>query len=112
MVSYLEGILKIANLFLAFVAGGIGISLIKSSFRNKKLAAWKYLAFALLFFAVQEILGALRAFNVYESPFLTHINVSIILGFLMDRKLFIIFTSLSTWVYSQCWYLFLYSKKL
>ena len=83
MVSYVEGILKIANLFLAFVAGGIGLSLIKSSFKKPKLRAWKFLAFALIFFAVQEILGAFRAFNIYESSFLTHVNVSIILLFLI-----------------------------
>ena len=83
MVLYLEGILKIANLFLVFVAGGIGISIIMNSFKNKKLAAWKYLTIALILFAVQQVLGALRAFKIYESSFLTHINVSILLGFMI-----------------------------
>ena len=79
----LEGILKIANLFLAVVAAVIGIGLFKSSFKDKVLRAWKPLAVALILFAVQQILGALRAFGIYESPFLTHINVSLLLGFLI-----------------------------
>lgn len=79
----LEGILKIANLFLAVVAAVIGIGLFKSSFKDKLLRAWKPLSVALILFAVQEVLGALRAFDIYESPFLTHINVSLLLGFLI-----------------------------
>lgn len=79
----IEGILKIANLFLAVVAAIIGIGLFKSSFKDKILRAWKPLSVALVLFAFQEILGALRAFDIYESSFLTHINVSLLLGFLI-----------------------------
>ena len=35
MVGYLEGILKIANLFLSVVAGSIAISLFKASGKRK-----------------------------------------------------------------------------
>ena len=83
MVEYFEGILKIANLFLALVAGGIAISLIKASGKQESLRAWKALIVALLFFVVQMILGALRAYDIYTSEFLTHVVPSIILGLLI-----------------------------
>ncbi|MBW2989158.1 hypothetical protein KY358_02450 [Candidatus Woesearchaeota archaeon] len=82
-MQYLEGILKITNLILASVAGIIGITMIKVSKKKKRLNAWVLLVIALVFFAVQEILGALRAFNIFESPYLTHIVPTIILVFLM-----------------------------
>lgn len=78
-MQYLEGILKIANLILALVAGIIGISLIKTSKKRKELNAWILLIVALIFFAVQEIFGALRAFKIFESPYLTHIIPTVIL---------------------------------
>ena len=83
LVQYLEGILKIANLILAVVAGIVGISLIKISRSKKELNAWVMLIIALMFFAVQEILGALRAFNLFESAYLTHIVPTFILVFLI-----------------------------
>ena len=83
MVEYLEGILKIGNLFLSLVAGIIAVSMIKVSHRKKDLRPWILLIISLVFFAVQEVLGALRAFNIYESPFLTHINPTIILVLLI-----------------------------
>ncbi len=79
MVEYLEGILKIGNLVLSLVAGVMAISLIKLSRQKKELKAWLYLIPFVVFFAIQEILGALRAFNIFESPYLTHINPTIIL---------------------------------
>ncbi|MBU0627978.1 MAG: hypothetical protein KKC75_02220 [Nanoarchaeota archaeon] len=82
-MEYLEGILKIANLVLSVVAGIIAISLIRVSQRRKELNAWILLVIALVFFAVQEILGALRAFKIYESPYLTHIVPTVILAFLI-----------------------------
>ena len=83
MASYIEGILKIANLFLALVAGGIALSMFSHAWRNKELRAWRALIVALVLFVVQMILGAFRAFGIYESPYLTHINVSILLAFLI-----------------------------
>ena len=83
MVEYIEGILKIGNLVLAFVAALVSISLIKVSHSKKELRPWLFLIFALIFFGVQEVLGALRAFRIYESPFLTHINPAFILGLLI-----------------------------
>ena len=83
LVEYLEGILKIGNLVLALVAGFVALSLVKVSHKRKELRPWLFLIFGLVFFAVQEILGALRAFKIFESPFLTHINPAIILGLLI-----------------------------
>ena len=79
MVSQLEGILKIANIFLSGIAGGLALTLIKGSFKKRDLRPWLVLIGALVFFIVQEILGMLRAFEVYESPFLTHLVPTIIL---------------------------------
>jgi len=82
-LQYLEGILKIANLFLSFVAGYVAIIIIRMSGKKKELVPWKILSFALIFFAVQQILGALRAFNIFSSPYLTHIVPTVILGLLI-----------------------------
>jgi len=78
-VQYLEGILKIANLVLALVAGIMGISLIKISKKRKELNAWVILIIALIFFAIQMIFGALRAFKIFESQYITHIIPTVIL---------------------------------
>ena len=82
-MQYLEGILKIANLVLALIAGIMGIGLIKISRKRKELNAWILLIIALIFFAVQMILGALRAFKIFETPYLTHIIPTIILVLLI-----------------------------
>ncbi len=82
MVQYIEGILKIANLFLSIIAGIIALSLFKIS-KRKELRPWRMLIIALLFFAVQEILGALRAFNIFSTAYLTHIVPTVILGFII-----------------------------
>jgi len=87
-MQYVEGLLKIANLFLSLVAGILALSLFKISKRKDILKAWRVLIFALVLFAVQEILGALRAFKIFESPFLTHIVPSVILGFLILALVF------------------------
>ena len=82
-MQYLEGLIKIANVFLAVIAGGIAISLFHISHKEKTLRPWKFLIGALVLFSVQEVLGALRAFKIFESPFLTHIVPTAILGFLL-----------------------------
>ena len=81
-LEFLEGAMKLTNVVLALVAGYLSLQIYHMS-RRKDLLPWKVLAAALLFFMVQHILGALRAFNLYESVFLTHIVVTIILGLLI-----------------------------
>ena len=83
MVQDIEGILKIANVLLSIVAGIIAITLFKVSHRRKELNPWRVLIIALVFFVIQQILGALRAFRIYETPYLTHIVPTIILGLLI-----------------------------
>jgi predicted membrane-bound dolichyl-phosphate-mannose-protein mannosyltransferase len=83
VLDYLEGLLKIANLVLAFIAGGIALSLFKVSHERKELRAWKILIVVLIFFIIQMVLGALRAFGIYNTSFLTHVNVSFLLVFLI-----------------------------
>ena len=82
MIDFYEGIIKIANVVLSVIAGYIAVSLMLVS-KEKQLKSWKALVFALVFFMVQEILGALRAFNIFSTPHLTHIVPSIVLGFLI-----------------------------
>ena len=82
-MQLIEGILKIANLVLAVIAGVIAISLIRISHRKKELKAWIMLIIALIFFGIQQILGALRAFQIFESPYLTHVIPTIILTLLI-----------------------------
>ena len=83
MISFFEGMIKIANVVLAVVAGYIAVSLLRVSGKRKELRAWKVLIFALVFFMIQEILGALRAFSIFESPYLTHVVPTIVLGLLI-----------------------------
>ncbi|MBI2139846.1 hypothetical protein HYU14_02900 [Candidatus Woesearchaeota archaeon] len=83
MVDYLEGILKIGNLFLAVVAGYLAISLFSLSKSKSRLKPWSFLIFGLVLFAIQMILGFLRAFEIYTSPYLTHIVPTAILGLLI-----------------------------
>jgi len=82
-MQYLEGLIKIANVFLAIVAGTIAISMFHIAHKQKNMKPWKFLIGALVLFSVQEILGALRAFQIFESPFLTHIVPTAILVFLI-----------------------------
>jgi len=82
-VYYLEGLLKIANVFLSMIAGIIAISLFKVSHERKHLRPWKILIVVLVLFAIQEIFGALRAFEIYSSPYLTHIIPTAMLGLLI-----------------------------
>ena len=82
-ILFIEGVLKISNVVLALIAGLIAISMFALPSKDEALRPWKVLVFVLLFFAVQEILGALRAFQIYESPFLTHVVPTIILVLLI-----------------------------
>ena len=82
MIENLEWILKFANLFFSIIAGGIAISLFR--YRKKQdMKPWFLLIIVLVLFAVQEILGMLRALQIYETPHLTHLNPTIMLALLI-----------------------------
>jgi hypothetical protein len=83
LIGYFEGILKIANIFLSFVAGSIAITLFKSSNKKSYLKPWYLLIVVLILFAFQEVFGALRAFEIYSTPYLTHIIPTLMLGLLI-----------------------------
>ena len=80
---YMYGTFQIANLFLAVVAGAMAATMFKASHEKEHLRPWKILIAALIVFAVLEVVGALRSFGVYTSPFLTHILTSLIVGLLV-----------------------------
>ncbi len=82
-MEFLEGMLKIANVVLSIVAGYLAIQILIIGKNKKELKAWKVLVVALILFIVQEVLGALRAFEIFTSPFLTHIVPGILLAFLI-----------------------------
>ena len=88
MVDYLEGILKISNVFLSLIAGFIAVGLFKVSHKRKALNPWRLLIIVLVLFAVLEIFGALRAFNIFESPFITHLIPTVMLGLLITALAF------------------------
>ena len=83
MVDYFEGILKLSNVFLSLIAGFIAVGLFKVSQKRKDLSPWRLLVVVLILFAVLEIFGALRAFKIFESPFITHLIPTVMLGLLI-----------------------------
>ena len=95
MINFFEGILKITNVVLAITAGYIAVSLLRVSEKREDLRAWRVLIFALIFFAVQGILGALRAFQIFESPFLTHVVPAIVLALLIYSLALQIYTNIT-----------------
>ncbi|MBS3141819.1 hypothetical protein J4464_00345 [Candidatus Woesearchaeota archaeon] len=80
---YIYGTLQIANLFLALVAAVMAISLFHISHQRSHLKPWKVLIIALLLFMALEVIGALRSFGIYTSPFLTHVITSAIIALLV-----------------------------
>jgi|GEM_PF-3198284 hypothetical protein len=79
-MRYLEGVLQIANLFLAVVAGFIGVSLFKVSHRFKSIRVWRVLIVAFILLSIQLILGVLIAFKIIAHPkFITHLIPTTIL---------------------------------
>ncbi len=84
MVNFTEGILKLSNVFLSLIAGAIALSLLALSAKKKQVGTWRLWVYALVLFAILEIFGALRAFNIFESPFITHIIPTVILGLIIS----------------------------
>ena len=83
MVEYLAGVLQIANVFLIIIAAFFALSLFKVSHKTKHLRPWKILILVAVLFAVEEILGALLAFNKISPTFLTHLIPSIMMVLLI-----------------------------
>ena len=47
------------------------------------MAAWRMLIISLVLFTIEEVLGGLKTFGVYSTPYLTHVIPSFILAFLI-----------------------------
>jgi len=81
--DWIYGITQLATVVLSIVAGFIAISMFNQAAQKKYLAAWKPLLFALILFVIEEILGILRTFGIWSTPWLTHVVPSFILLFLI-----------------------------
>jgi len=79
--DWILGTAELAAAFLSIIAGILAISMLKTSHQQKILAAWKWMLIALLIFAVEEIIGALKSFGIYSTPHLTHVIPFFILLF-------------------------------
>ena len=82
LYDWIYGITQLSVVFLSLVAGGISLTLFRTT-KKPVLRAWKYLLPALVLFVIEEVLGALRTFGVFSTPHLTHIIPGLILGFLI-----------------------------
>ena len=55
----------------------------RDSLKRKVFRAWRYLLIALVIFAIEEVLGGLKTFGIYSTPYLTHVIPAFILAFLI-----------------------------
>lgn len=72
-LEFLEGIIKIGIIILSVFAGMIGLNLLKDQTGQKDNLSWKILIVVVFLFIIQEFLGTLRAFGIWENPYITHI---------------------------------------
>ena len=83
LYDWIYGIAQLAAAFLSIIAGVIALSMFRAARQQKILSAWKLIIIALVLFTIEEILGALKTFGVYSTPYLTHVVPSFILAFLI-----------------------------
>lgn len=81
--DWIYGSGQIGSVILSVVAGGIALSMFNQAHARKSLRAWRYLIWSLVFFALEEFMGALKTFGVWSTPWLTHVIPSVILAFLI-----------------------------
>ncbi len=81
--DWVYGIATMTVVFLSLIAGGIAVGMFEMTAQRKYLAAWKPLLLALMLFALEEIVGSLKIFGVWSTPWLTHVIPSFILVFLI-----------------------------
>lgn len=68
---------------LSIIAAIIAISMLTMARKRKVLGAWVYLLIALLLFTAEEVIGGLKVFGIFDTPYLTHVIPSFILVFLI-----------------------------
>jgi len=77
---FVQGVLKIMDVFLSVVAIGLCIRLFFSKSGNKTNLPWTFLLLGLLVFAFGEIMGALDAFGfIVFKPFLPAIELGVLI---------------------------------
>ncbi|MBD3304025.1 hypothetical protein GF343_02685 [Candidatus Woesearchaeota archaeon] len=81
--EWIYGIAQFSAGFLSVVAGIIALSMFRAARQNKILRSWRFLIIALVLFAVEEVIGALKTFGIYETPHLTHVIPFFILLFVI-----------------------------
>ena len=84
--TFVQGVLKIMDIFLSIVAGVLCIRLFAVKEGEKHSLPWTFLAIGLLIFAFGEIMGSLDAFGFLGfsfKPFLPGIEVGVILFFII-----------------------------
>jgi len=81
--DWVYGIATLTAVFLSVIAGVIALGMFEQARQRKHLAAWKPLIIALVLFAVEETVGALKIFGVYSTTWLTHVIPSFIMLFLI-----------------------------
>lgn len=81
--DWIYGIAQFSAAFLSIIAGIIAISMFRAAKRQKNLRSWRYMIIALVLFAIEEIIGALKTFGIYETPHLTHVIPFFILLFVI-----------------------------
>jgi hypothetical protein len=81
--DWIYGSGQIGAVILSFVAGFIALTLFKHAHQRRQLRAWRFLIWALVFFAIEEFVGALKTFGIWSTPWLTHVIPSAILALLI-----------------------------
>jgi len=93
-LELIEGLLRIANLFLSIVAGILAITLFKISHKKEYSNPWKVLMITLVVFAINQILNAIRAFDIYPLPYyITEIVPTIIIALMITAVVMQIYVS-------------------
>lgn len=77
--DWVYGSAQIGAVLLSILAGIIALSLFNAVRKRKYLSAWKYLIWALVLFAVEEIAGATRTFGLHNNVWITHVIPSFIM---------------------------------
>ncbi|MBW2969576.1 hypothetical protein KY309_00570 [Candidatus Woesearchaeota archaeon] len=81
LYEWIYGISALTAVFLSIISGIIALSMLKEAKQRKYLAAWRPLIIALVLFAMEEIVGALKIFGIWDVPWLRHVIPSLILVF-------------------------------
>lgn len=85
--DWVYGIATLTTVFLSIIAGFIALSMFEHAKQRKILGAWKPLSIALVLFMLEEIVGTLKIFGVWSTPWLTHVIPSFILVFVIAALL-------------------------